>query len=241
VRAASKAGSIQHQTHPLERQETTWPEKSDLALGWTLLDRLHPSRSIAESSRMLGELHHRSPCYLKQVHRTDLVILKMDDPKLAWPHVADGMLTERKDVLLGVNVADCMPLFIRAGNVFGVLHAGWRGVVGGILPVALKSLSENFGLTAQDAELLIGPGIGPCCFEVSASVCGLFEAQHRLVRRTQLYVDLASAVQSQWVRFGGRPEAIHVLSRCTVCSQPALHSYRRDHSVGRNYAYIYSL
>jgi YfiH family protein len=210
-------------------------------LGWTLLDRRKPDRSIAEISLMLGELHHRTPYYLKQVHRTHLLVLRKGGPLPSAPHVADGLLTDRRDVLLGVNVADCMPLFIRAGNVFGVLHAGWRGVVGGILPVALKRLFENFDLAAHDAELIIGPGIGPCCFEVSASVWGLFEEQHRLLRGTHFMVDLGSAVHSQWVQSGGRPEATHMLSRCTFCSQPALHSFRRDRTVGRNYAYIYGL
>jgi copper oxidase (laccase) domain-containing protein len=225
---ASAAQSIRYQRDPLERQETAWPGRDDLMLGWTLLDRRQPNRPVADIARMLGELHHRTSCYLKQVHRTDLILLLTTDPEPVLPRVADGMLTDRNDALLGVNVADCMPLFIRAGNVFGVLHAGWRGVVGGILPAA------------QDAELIIGPGIGACCFEVSPSVWGLFDVQHRITRDRQLLVDLPSAIQSQWARFGGRPEASHTMSRCSVCSQPAMHSFRRDPAAGRNYAYIYT-
>jgi copper oxidase (laccase) domain-containing protein len=87
---------------------------------------------------------------------------------------------------------------------------------------------------------VVGPGIGPCCFEVSAAVGGLFEEQHRLQRGPRLFIDLVSVLLSQWRRCGGRASGFWNLNRCTVCSEPALHSYRREHAPGRNYAYIFS-
>jgi len=224
----------------LDRQEAPWPGRSNLVFGWTLLERKHPQRTTAEISFRLGEALDRTPACLKQIHSADLHVIEPDTTiSLVNLPRADGIVTRRRDLLIGVGVADCVPVFLTFPGGIAVLHAGWRGVVGGIVSRTLDYVAARWDINPDQLEVLIGPSIGPCCFEVSTAVAALFAPQHRRSHGGCLYIDLPGALMTQWLRGGGRPEQFMRADRCTVCGSPKLHSYRRDRTPGRNLAYLY--
>jgi len=213
------------------------PHPGDPQVGWTVFDPGDPERSTPAQAERLSALHKRKAVVLRQVHLTNCLVLRSEDSIPGSP-VADGVLTDRRDLLAGVSAADCLPLFLIAPEACGVLHAGWRGVLGGILPLAVETLRHEFGVTLDRLRLYTGPGIGPCCFEVSAAVWSCFPADARIRTEAALRLDLLRVVSAQWRACGGEAPAVH-LGRCTVCGVPRLHSFRRDGGSGRNFAYLY--
>jgi YfiH family protein len=138
---------------------------------------------------------------------------------------ADGASTQGARAV-GVRIADCVPILV--GSVRGVaaIHAGWRGVVAGVIGNAITELQPSGAVAA------VGPCIGPCCFEVSAEVgetiakaCG----EPRVIARREgekAYVDLRLAVRAQLARAG--IEDVEDVPGCTRCDAARFFSYRRD-------------
>jgi YfiH family protein len=81
---------------------------------------------------------------------------------------ADGQATRLGDVAPMVLVADCLPVALSSGDGVAMLHAGWRGLAGGVLERGIAVLR---GLGARgELHAAIGPGAGPCCYEAGEEV-----------------------------------------------------------------------
>lgn len=132
----------------------------------------------------------------------------------------DAVFTDVPGLPLTVATADCLPVVLEGDDGVGIAHAGWRGVVGGVA-AALRSAMDAAGTPA--ARAAIGPGIGPCCFEVSDDVAVLF-AGSRVATTSwgTTSVNLAGAVYDQLPGL-----EVWVAGVCTMCD-PAYRSYRRD-------------
>jgi purine-nucleoside/S-methyl-5'-thioadenosine phosphorylase / adenosine deaminase len=134
----------------------------------------------------------------------------------------DGLWTEERGRALGLLTADCFPVVLarRNGNPrLVILHVGWRGLMEGIL--------EN-GVAAAEgpAAAAIGPGIGPCCYEVGEEVAGPLRARfgESIMRGRNL--DLAEAMER-----GLREQGVESVVRtghCTSCEPELFFSHRRD-------------
>ena len=104
-----------------------------------------------------------------QVHSPDVV--EVHEP---WPHDerprADGMVTNRPGLLLGVVTADCAPVLFadHAAGVVGAAHAGWRGAHGGVLESTVAAM-ERLGAKRERIEAVIGPAIAQESYEVDAA------------------------------------------------------------------------
>ncbi len=113
------------------------------------------------------------PVFLQQVHGTQIVRLAPGMPDGA---VADACVVQGPGVAATIMVADCLPvLFAHAsGTAVAAAHAGWRGLVDGVIEVTARALHNAAG----DGELMawLGPCIGPRAFEVGAEVCEAFVA-----------------------------------------------------------------
>ena len=167
---------------------------------------------------------------------------------------ADGLATRAPGVAVAVRTADCVPVLIgdpRSGAVAAV-HAGWRGVVAGVLGEALRTLAA-WGAHAGNLVVVIGPHIGPCCFEVSAEVGDAIAASARggaragdesaavLARRAgdKAYVSLEAAVRAQLMESGITAARIERVAGCTRCDASRFFSYRREgKAAGRHVAII---
>ena len=84
----------------------------------------------------------------------------------------DGLITNEKEVALVTFYADCVPVFLydSVKNVIGLVHSGWRGTVKEISKVAVRKMNEFFHCNSENIEVVIGPSIGKCCFEVHENV-----------------------------------------------------------------------
>jgi polyphenol oxidase len=153
----------------------------------------------------------------RQVHQARV---ERNAPPGPEPNEADGQVTSRADVALLVLTADCLPIALIAPGAVGMLHAGWRGLKDGIVEEGVDAMRE---LGAQDIHAAIGPGAGPCCYEVGADVAGAFG-------RPAGPLDLKGIARERLAAAG--VAEVHDVGLCTICTDPALFfSHRRDGGV----------
>jgi YfiH family protein len=141
---------------------------------------------------------------------------------------ADGLFTRAADVPLLVSFADCVPVLLVAGSpprALALVHAGWRGMLAGIVGEAARAL----GAFGAARAAVIGPSIGPCCFAVSPDVGEGFEAAFPGTWR-EGRVDLWEAARSQ-LAAGGFASADIVSSGLCTCHDHEFFSHRREHGL----------
>lgn len=153
----------------------------------------------------------------------------------------DGFLAARSGVLLTVGIADCVPAFLAAParGAVALLHAGWRGVAGQIVPQAIAALETELGVAPGEIKAWWGPAIGPCCYPVGREVVEALAATAAGQRRETWLreeaggarVDLRAALTAQAEAAGLMPDAISSSPLCTSCDE-RLHSYRRAQGGG---------
>lgn len=132
---------------------------------------------------------------------------------------ADAVFTEVPGLPLAVLTADCHGVVIRSDASVGVAHAGWRGAASGVVGALREEMSRHGGPPHLAA---IGPGIGPCCFEVGPEVSRLFPGQVATTSWGTESVDLEGALRDQLDGL-----EIWALGRCTRHHHDML-SHRRD-------------
>jgi YfiH family protein len=157
----------------------------------------------------------------------------------------DGLVARDRGVALAIVTADCVPVLLAGPQGIAAAHAGWRGIVAGVVPATVAAL----GGSPADCVAWIGPAIGPCCYETGPEVAEqLAAASHAAVvsRRPSgrpgvalvALVDLRGAVRHQLEAAGVR--RIEGVSLCTRCAADRLYSYRREgKGGGRNHAFIW--
>lgn len=140
---------------------------------------------------------------------------------------ADGQATALADTAPIVLTADCLPIALAGGGAAAMLHAGWRGLEGGIIEQGARAVRELAGGEPALAAA-IGPGAGKCCYEVGEEVHERF-ASYRAARHGR-NLDLKSVARQQLAAAGVK--TIHDAGLCTICSPPSLFfSHRRDRGV----------
>jgi YfiH family protein len=132
---------------------------------------------------------------------------------------ADALVTATPELPVAIATADCVPVVLVGDQSRAVAHAGWRGVAGGVVPETVKMMRAH-----GDAPVvaLLGPHIGPCCYEVGREVVDAIGGYASVTRSGSLSVDLAAAIRSQLEGV----EAIDT-GRCTH-DDTAMASYRED-------------
>lgn len=138
------------------------------------------------------------------------------DPGGGIPEV-DGHLTAEPGLALLVFVADCLPIALAGEGGVAMLHCGWRGLADGIIERGARAVA------ATDAA--IGPGIGPCCYEVDEDVLGAFRGLGPGVAQGRM-LDLTEVARRQLRQIG--VERIEAAGLCTSCERSAFFSHRRD-------------
>lgn len=140
---------------------------------------------------------------------------------------ADGQVTAQPGIAPVVLTADCLPIVLAGGGAVAMLHAGWRGLADGILEAGVAAVRRLAGI--QPLSAAIGPGAGPCCYEVGDEVHARFAAYGDGAHRGR-NLDLKAIAHSQLRRAG--VEQIHDIGLCTVCSPRSLFfSHRRDRGI----------
>lgn len=148
----------------------------------------------------------------------------------------DALITEAKGVCLIIKTADCVPVSIidEKRGVVANIHAGWRGTSARIVEKTLAKMIGEFSCVPIDMKAIIGPCIGPCCFEVGEEVVEAIG--EKFVVGTSFnnkpMLDLRDANVSQLLACGVSLENIAVSGECTCCSG-FLPSYRRNKTTER--------
>ena len=167
---------------------------------------------------------------LSQMHRDGCAIISRKD-RPGSGYQADAVFTDRDDVLISVQVADCLSIFLvnQTSNVVGLIHAGWRGTILGIVQTALSKAERQLGCRAGDFTAVLGPCIRSCCYQVSGAVAVLFDRE--CVQKTKegsTRLDLVRANVKQLADYGVEQERIFVCRECTCCRADLFFSHRRE-------------
>ena len=157
---------------------------------------------------------------VQQVHGS--VVLEAGGPGSLGE--ADSIYTSQSGVPIAAFTADCLAVVLEADHGVGIAHAGWRGVAAGVVD-NLRATMEAAGWNLLRSA--IGPGIGPCCFEVGPEVTARFPANTSTTTWGTPSVDLAAAVAS---RLDG--SEVWRAEACTRCSDEFF-SHRRDATPAR--------
>lgn len=167
-----------------------------------------------------------------QVHGTTVRRAEADPPPAGrfagalrgWPD-GDGLVGEGDGEALVVIGADCLPVLLwrRDRPRVGAAHAGWRGLAGGVVEEAVAVLGEPGRIGAA-----VGPGIGPCCYPVSAEVRDRFAARFGDAVVRGPAVDLAAAALRALAGAGVPASAVQRVEGCTCCEPERFFSFRRD-------------
>jgi polyphenol oxidase len=178
---------------------------------------------------------------VSQVHGARAVRLDAASPPV---EEADAVITRRPGLAACVSVADCVPILLAdpGSGAVAAVHAGWRGTVARVAAEAVRALSAEAGSAPERLLAVVGPSIGPCCYEVSPDLAARFAAElgPEVVRGGPApALDLWAANGAVLRAAGVRPDRIETLCRCTSCERDLLFSHRRDAGrTGRQIAFI---
>jgi YfiH family protein len=178
---------------------------------------------VGENRRRLCEEVGADPAllaYNRQVHGPQ--VREADLAALGEP--GDGVWTEVPEQPLLVFTADCVPVALARANggrpAIAALHVGWRGLLAGIVQSATAALG------AGRLAAVIGPGIGPCCYEVGEDVAAPFRERFGPGVIANGKLDLWAAIE-QALRAAGARDVSRV-DLCTACHPELVFSHRRD-------------
>jgi len=161
--------------------------------------------------------------WVRQVHGS--TVLHAVEPGVGAE--ADAVITTDPRLPVGVSVADCLPVAILARGAAAIVHAGWRGAADGVVDRTLQVLRSG---GHEPHRMVIGPGIGPCCFEVGPEVAERFPGNTSTTTWDTGSVDLPAAVAA---RAGPGIEVV-TTGRCTH-HDDGFHSYRRTGTSERQF------
>ena len=191
-----------------------------------------PSVVAANRARLRAELAlPAEPTWLTQVHGAR--VLDLDREPVA---TADGAVTSRSGVVCAVLTADCLSVLLcdSEGKRVGVAHAGWRGLLAGVLPAAVSAMAVPAGRVVA----WLGPAIGQSAYEVGADVRDPFVAQDAAAERRfkrnargRWQADLCGLARDSLARAGVR--SVHGGGLCTVTAAQRFFSHRREGPCGR--------
>ena len=165
-----------------------------------------------------------------QVHGTTVLCSRTDtdfpaqDSATAQPPVeADGQATSVAGIGAIVLTADCLPVALGSSGAVAVVHAGWRGLAAGVLEEGLRALRELGG--DGDLVAVIGPGAGPCCYEVGEEVHAAFSGSHRVESPHTRNIDLKAIACDRLLATG--VSEVRDVAACTICDE-RFFSHRRE-------------
>ena len=146
----------------------------------------------------------------------------------------DALICREKDIFLMVTGADCLPILLYDPimRVCGIIHAGWRGIAGQIIPKTIQKMAD-FGIDGHNLAAGIGPGICQKHFVVKKDVLNIYQDLYpsaTLVRNNDGYVDLKRAATFDLTNAGISSNNIQVANECTVCNNGIYGSYRKEGS-----------
>jgi YfiH family protein len=203
--------------------------------------------SAADVQALAEAVGARDVAMVTQVHGRGVIVVRRGARAPDGRPEADVIVSDSPDVAVAVRAADCVPLLMadRARGVVAAVHAGWRGTAARAAVAAVEALGHEFGTQPADLVAVIGPSIGPCCYEVGPDLVDAFAAaghERYLIdrwfssvppprgsqERSALHLDVARANVDQLILAGVREDQIHPSGLCTAMHLDVLTSYRKE-------------
>jgi len=137
---------------------------------------------------------------------------------------ADGLWTDEPGIPILAMSADCLPIVLarltaaRSAPALAVLHVGWRGLADGVVASGVEALGGR-------VAAVIGPGIGPCCYEVGPEVAARFDEDLVAGRTLDLWTAAERALGEAGV------DDVERTDICTSCNPDLYFSHRRDRGI----------
>lgn len=189
---------------------------------------------VAHNRSLLNTLLPSAPVWLAQVHGTRV----MDVSAAKGLPEADAAISTQRGAVCAIMTADCLPILLcdTAGRVVGAAHAGWRGLVGGVIENTVDAMRLA---GASEITAWLGPAIGPQAFEVGGEVREAFvgrqpEAESAFVSATGEGKYLADIYALARLRLHAlNINKVYGGGFCTFTDSRRFYSYRRDKTTGR--------
>jgi len=185
-------------------------------------------------------LPHDSICFLNQEHGDKIIEISsgQSDNDL-FCGTADAMITERKNIMLVIRTADCVPVFIadNENSVVAAVHSGWRGTASDITGKTIAYLIEKFSSKPENLRVYILPSIGVEYYEVGKEVADNFSGCIITIDG-KYFLDMKSAIIYSLKNKGVANNNIFASFYDTFRDNDSFFSHRKG-DVGRNLNYIY--
>jgi hypothetical protein len=173
------------------------------------------------------------------VHGSNIALIKEEDlgkgalEENSRIRETDGLITNVKNSYLMATGADCFPVFFydEQNQIIGIIHAGWRGILKGIVPEMMSKFKNKFDSNPADIIVWIGPGIKSCHYDVSQERADLFSKDYKeciIIKDGKIFLDLDGIIALQLTGAGVKPEKITTHPNCTFCEKDKYFSHRRD-------------
>tara|TARA_Y100001936_G_scaffold253227_1_gene316606 strand:- start:1024 stop:1818 length:795 start_codon:yes stop_codon:yes gene_type:complete len=191
---------------------------------------------ITENRRRVSQFLGITPTSLTctyQVHGTDVVAVEQPWNRAEAPR-ADGMVTARAGIALGILTADCAPVLFadNQNRIVGACHAGWRGALDGVIESTVSAM-ESLGAQRENIAAAVGPCIAQPSYQVGLEFRNKFTEQNAKFSsyfadddETHLRFDLGGFVQLRLERAG--LSKIDVIDMDNCAETESFYSYRRS-------------
>ena len=172
---------------------------------------------------------------VKQVHGCDVLVAEDVSPD--EKACGDALVTNVPGLGVAVQTADCIPVLIADARkmVVAAVHAGRKGVAGGVLPGTIERMREEYGCEPRDMRAALGPAISGERYEVGEECLPPFRERHRNWRdfttplgRGKWLLDLPLVARLQLASAGIPESRIGAPGPCTFSESSRFFSYRRD-------------
>jgi len=186
-------------------------------------------QSSVMANRELLNKHYNLPSDPKWINQTHSNIC-IDAGSIFSSIDADASYSSMPGIVCGILTADCLPVFVTniQGTIVGVAHAGWRGIVGGVI----ESLLESINCKRDDLLVHLGPAISKSSYEVGEEVKSRYLSKNESFDRSFIkdngsyYLDIYDAAKVVLEDFGVK--SISGGDSCTYNDSENFFSYRRD-------------
>lgn len=195
--------------------------------------------NVLANHEVLARSHHydlSKLVHMKQIH-SNIVHVVDENDNFENPPTCDALITDQKNIPLMVMVADCSPIvfYDPKKKVIAVAHSGREGTFKNITKNVIEKFVSLYGSSLKDIEVVVGPAIGKCCYEVGVEIAN--EAKKLNLefavtqKEDQYFLDIPSILKHQFEELG--LTNYQISKECTCCNTDKYYSYRSEGKTGR--------
>lgn len=205
----------------------------------------HNENGIENLKSIEKDFEVRDVIYLNQIHSDRVYVYNKGYTNIKEEE-GDAIITDEKNVAIGVFTADCVPIIIvnEEKKVIATIHSGWKGTFDSIVINTINKMKSQFEINTSNTKVYIGPHIRQCCYEVSQELKEKFITktgieESRLFKERNL--NMEECILKDLRNCGIVEENIFSLDLCTHCEKDIkLHSYRGTNGTyGRLFSFAY--